>query len=189
MNVEFQPVRSVRSANKRQTTPKDDSKKPIRSSARLAIQKTSPPINEPPILPKQSTGKVASPRRCRPSKSNAPYLPRPRKYTEGLSDSAVGSPSPFNYQLEDQQKLSDALIEAGVMTNKSEMCPFEWCNELFSRAGDLRRHLDTSKTHESNRKGNPAIRCSLCERDLSRTDARKRHEANGSCGKRRRSLA
>lgn len=64
-------------------------------------------------------------------------------------------------------------------------CPHPWCDSTFSRRGDVERHLRNASAHiTSVDQLDDRARCSKCGENLSRADARKRHELKGSCGKR-----
>ncbi|KAF9501440.1 hypothetical protein BDN71DRAFT_707079 [Pleurotus eryngii] len=64
-------------------------------------------------------------------------------------------------------------------------CPHPWCGSTFSRRGDVERHLRNASAHVTSvDQLDDRARCSKCGENLSRADARKRHELKGSCGKR-----
>lgn len=68
-------------------------------------------------------------------------------------------------------------------------CLEPWCKETFTRRNDVTRHLKNAAVHRA-RDGNQTVerdsdkRCKFCNADLSRSDARARHERAGACGKR-----
>jgi len=65
-------------------------------------------------------------------------------------------------------------------------CTMLGCKETFTRPNDVRRHLRNAAVHRSvaNQDDNNSTRCTFCGEELSRADARRRHELKGACGKR-----
>ncbi|KAF5348634.1 hypothetical protein D9758_006870 [Tetrapyrgos nigripes] len=70
-------------------------------------------------------------------------------------------------------------------------CPL--CNDTFTRRNDVRRHLKNAAVHRDQPEalailgeavGDTGTRCKYCGTDLSRSDARMRHERASACGKR-----
>ncbi|KAG2218312.1 hypothetical protein INT45_003655 [Circinella minor] len=51
------------------------------------------------------------------------------------------------------------------------------CNQVFSRARDLRRHIKMSNAHDTPAK----YRCYLCKQEFKRCDVMKRHTYNRKC--------
>ncbi|KAL0955828.1 hypothetical protein HGRIS_002031 [Hohenbuehelia grisea] len=62
------------------------------------------------------------------------------------------------------------------------LCPEPSCGRTFSRLNDTIRHLKQTFAHSP--QSAESATCSKCGASLSRSDARKRHEAKGACGKR-----
>ncbi|KAK7045620.1 hypothetical protein VNI00_007453 [Paramarasmius palmivorus] len=70
-------------------------------------------------------------------------------------------------------------------------CPITGCKETFTRRNDVRRHVMNAAVHRDSEEAQRFIgetgtvtRCRLCNADLSRADARMRHERTSACGKR-----
>ncbi|KAL0581350.1 hypothetical protein V5O48_000726 [Marasmius crinis-equi] len=68
-------------------------------------------------------------------------------------------------------------------------CLISGCKETFTRKNDVRRHVMNAAIHRDSPEalqlqGKPGTRCKLCNADLSRADARMRHERTSACGKR-----
>ncbi|KAF9469999.1 hypothetical protein BDZ94DRAFT_1243712 [Collybia nuda] len=60
------------------------------------------------------------------------------------------------------------------------------CSFSFTRAKDAERHLKNTTIHDKGAGSSDSSKCcGFCGVVLSRPDARKRHERNGACGKRR----
>lgn len=76
----------------------------------------------------------------------------------------------------------DRTVEEIVKARKY-YCPAVWCGQSFSRPGDADRHFKTAAIHRS--LDDRDTRCTKCGEELSRADARKRHELKDACGKRR----
>lgn len=65
-------------------------------------------------------------------------------------------------------------------------CTIPGCEESFTRPNDVQRHMRNAAKHKTAAAldDDSATRCKLCGEELSRADARKRHELKASCGKR-----
>jgi len=63
-------------------------------------------------------------------------------------------------------------------------CPKPGCTATFTRSNDVTRHLLNASVHKWTA-GDTSTRCRKCGEELSRPDARKRHELKDSCGKRK----
>ncbi|THU85712.1 hypothetical protein K435DRAFT_869034 [Dendrothele bispora CBS 962.96] len=72
-------------------------------------------------------------------------------------------------------------------------CPVPNCRETFTRRNDVRRHVKNAAVHRDQPEalailgevtGDASTRCKYCGTDLSRADARMRHERASACGKR-----
>ncbi|KAE9408764.1 hypothetical protein BT96DRAFT_985624 [Gymnopus androsaceus JB14] len=71
-------------------------------------------------------------------------------------------------------------------------CPVPLCKETFTRRNDVRRHIRNAAIHRDSPDALALIgevvgtgtRCKFCNADLSRSDARMRHERASACGKR-----
>ncbi|KIK69062.1 hypothetical protein GYMLUDRAFT_634844 [Collybiopsis luxurians FD-317 M1] len=71
-------------------------------------------------------------------------------------------------------------------------CPVPSCKETFTRRNDVRRHIRNAAVHRDSPEALALIgevvgagtRCKYCNADLSRSDARMRHERASACGKR-----
>jgi hypothetical protein len=64
-------------------------------------------------------------------------------------------------------------------------CEYDWCKQTFTRRGDVSRHMKTAAAHRDGpSQVGSSHRCRNCNADLSRSDARARHERAGACGKR-----
>ncbi|KAF5383474.1 hypothetical protein D9757_006118 [Collybiopsis confluens] len=71
-------------------------------------------------------------------------------------------------------------------------CPVPSCKETFTRRNDVRRHIRNAAVHRDSAEALALIgetvgagtRCKYCHADLSRSDARMRHERASACGKR-----
>ncbi|TFK43031.1 hypothetical protein BDQ12DRAFT_162431 [Crucibulum laeve] len=66
-------------------------------------------------------------------------------------------------------------------------CEYDGCPKTFTRRGDVRRHMETASEHKPDipQGTDSAHRCKRCNEELSRPDARRRHEERGACGTRR----
>ncbi|KAF8891762.1 hypothetical protein BD779DRAFT_1670727 [Infundibulicybe gibba] len=71
---------------------------------------------------------------------------------------------------------------------KRHLCPIAGCGETFTRRNDVLRHQRNAAKHRGifrqNQDEESRTRCKFCGEELSRADARKRHELKASCGKR-----
>jgi hypothetical protein len=63
-------------------------------------------------------------------------------------------------------------------------CPDAWCGASFTRANDVERHRRNAAVHKHANKDTMTC-CRKCGEELSRPDARRRHELKDSCGKRK----
>ncbi|KAJ4483809.1 hypothetical protein J3R30DRAFT_1836206 [Lentinula aciculospora] len=71
-------------------------------------------------------------------------------------------------------------------------CPVPLCRETFTRRNDVRRHIKNAAVHRDSPEAlallgetvGAGTRCKYCNADLSRSDARMRHERASACGKR-----
>lgn len=63
-------------------------------------------------------------------------------------------------------------------------CPEPWCKATFTRSNDVERHRLNAAIHKRANKDTSTC-CQKCGEELSRPDARRRHERKGSCGKRK----
>ncbi|KAJ3749435.1 hypothetical protein DFH05DRAFT_673691 [Lentinula detonsa] len=71
-------------------------------------------------------------------------------------------------------------------------CPVPLCKETFTRRNDVRRHIRNAAVHRDSPEAlallgeavGAGTRCKFCNADLSRSDARMRHERASACGKR-----
>lgn len=63
-------------------------------------------------------------------------------------------------------------------------CAEPWCQATFTRSNDAERHRLSAAVHKRANKDSSTC-CQKCGEELSRPDARKRHELKGSCGKRK----
>lgn len=71
-------------------------------------------------------------------------------------------------------------------------CTIPGCKQTFGRENDMKRHLLSAAVHEEDRPSIlrnlqmalPPSKCEICGENLSRRDARLRHERDLSCGKR-----
>lgn len=71
-------------------------------------------------------------------------------------------------------------------------CPVPLCKETFTRRNDVRRHIKNAAIHRDSPEAlallgeavGTGTRCKFCNADLSRSDARMRHERASACGKR-----
>ncbi|KAJ3762472.1 hypothetical protein EV360DRAFT_67059 [Lentinula raphanica] len=71
-------------------------------------------------------------------------------------------------------------------------CPVPSCKETFTRRNDVRRHIRNAAVHRDSPEAlallgeavGTGTRCKFCNADLSRSDARMRHERASACGKR-----
>jgi hypothetical protein len=90
--------------------------------------------------------------------------------------------------------VSEAAVKqvaTRVKTVKGEVetpqfrCPASWCEKSFTRPGDAQRHFQNAAIHRPPTKKGSNTRCRKCGEELSRADARKRHELRDACGKRR----
>ncbi|KAJ3866687.1 hypothetical protein EV359DRAFT_62119 [Lentinula novae-zelandiae] len=71
-------------------------------------------------------------------------------------------------------------------------CPVPLCKETFTRRNDVRRHIKNAAVHRDSPEAlallgevvGAGTRCKYCNADLSRSDARMRHERASACGKR-----
>ncbi|KAJ3936773.1 MAG: hypothetical protein NXY57DRAFT_984153, partial [Lentinula lateritia] len=71
-------------------------------------------------------------------------------------------------------------------------CPVSLCKETFTRRNDVRRHIKNAAVHRDSPEAlallgevvGAGTRCKYCNADLSRSDARMRHERASACGKR-----
>lgn len=73
----------------------------------------------------------------------------------------------------------------GIRNPKPFPCPAPWCIASFTRANDAERHFKNAAIHRDVANSDSSTRCRKCGEELSRLDARKRHELRGACGKRR----
>ncbi|TFK44875.1 hypothetical protein BDQ12DRAFT_673739 [Crucibulum laeve] len=73
-----------------------------------------------------------------------------------------------------------------TVAKKLHPCEYDGCLKTFTRRGDVRRHMETASEHKLDvpRGADSATRCRHCNDELSRPDARRRHEERGACGKR-----
>lgn len=63
-------------------------------------------------------------------------------------------------------------------------CTVEGCTKTFTRRNDVERHMKSSAAHPELKNADDTKKCGLCGTDLSRADARLRHERTNACGKR-----
>ncbi|KAG7091012.1 hypothetical protein E1B28_010075 [Marasmius oreades] len=82
----------------------------------------------------------------------------------------------------------DPAVKKKRKTNRYP-CPIGGCKETFTRKNDVRRHIQNAAVHRGSVEAiqwqsKAGTRCTLCNADLSRSDARMRHERTSACGKR-----
>ncbi|KAF9268709.1 hypothetical protein L218DRAFT_526096 [Marasmius fiardii PR-910] len=88
----------------------------------------------------------------------------------------------------DAQDVSSS-VKKKRKTNRYS-CPLTGCKETFTRKNDVRRHIQNAAVHRDSAEAIQwqskagTTRCKLCNADLSRSDARMRHERTSACGKR-----
>ncbi|KAF9039435.1 hypothetical protein BDZ89DRAFT_1060878 [Hymenopellis radicata] len=63
-------------------------------------------------------------------------------------------------------------------------CSVAGCTKTFTRRNDVERHIKSSGAHPEIKIVDESKRCKHCGTDLSRADARLRHERTNACGKR-----
>ncbi len=63
-------------------------------------------------------------------------------------------------------------------------CTVAGCTKTFTRRNDVERHIKSSGAHPEIKIVDESKRCKHCGTDLSRADARLRHERTNACGKR-----
>ncbi|KAJ7072632.1 hypothetical protein C8F01DRAFT_1104725 [Mycena amicta] len=80
--------------------------------------------------------------------------------------------------------LSQAPTKSKKSATKRYRCDHADCNQTFSRANDVKRHLKNAAVHRQLGVVQDELVCPICGDSLSRLDARKRHEAKGACNKR-----
>jgi hypothetical protein len=97
-----------------------------------------------------------------------------------LEDEASGS------DRDDQRKTSrhPGKKSDKKKTQKIYRCPDVWCGATFTRANDVERHRRNAAVHRQANKDTSTC-CRKCGEELSRPDARRRHELKDSCGKRK----
>lgn len=73
----------------------------------------------------------------------------------------------------------------GIRNPRPFPCPVPWCIASFTRENDAERHFKNAAIHRDVANSDSSTRCRKCGEELSRLDARKRHELRDACGKRR----
>ncbi|KAK0460938.1 uncharacterized protein EV420DRAFT_167104 [Desarmillaria tabescens] len=63
-------------------------------------------------------------------------------------------------------------------------CTIPGCTKTFTRKNDVTRHIRASGAHPDYQEQSDNVKCTICGIDLSRSDARIRHERTYACGKR-----
>lgn len=63
-------------------------------------------------------------------------------------------------------------------------CTIPGCAKTFTRKNDVTRHIRASGAHPDYQEQSDSVKCKICGIDLSRSDARLRHERTYACGKR-----
>lgn len=63
-------------------------------------------------------------------------------------------------------------------------CTIPGCTKTFTRKNDVTRHIRASGAHPDYQEQSDSVKCKICGIDLSRSDARLRHERTYACGKR-----
>ncbi|KAK0486136.1 hypothetical protein IW261DRAFT_782037 [Armillaria novae-zelandiae] len=63
-------------------------------------------------------------------------------------------------------------------------CTIPGCTKTFTRKNDVTRHIRASGAHPDYQEQSDNVKCKICGIDLSRSDARLRHERTYACGKR-----
>jgi len=110
-----------------------------------------------------------------------------------------GSKRMVNSDTEDDREWDPADDGGGDSSAKKRRkinrypCPVPNCKETFTRRNDVRRHVRNAAVHRDQPDalailgevaGDISTRCKYCGTDLSRSDARMRHERASACGKR-----
>lgn len=101
--------------------------------------------------------------------------------------------SPASFRDDDEESGSDQEEQQKSLSGKGSdkgkpqkiyRCPDPWCKATFTRSNDVARHRLTAAIHKRANK-NTSTCCRKCGEELSRPDARRRHELKDSCGKRK----
>ncbi|KAJ7594952.1 hypothetical protein C8J56DRAFT_1044668 [Mycena floridula] len=131
-------------------------------------------------------------------KAGVPRVIRPAPKASTAIDGPSDDEDSEEFDPDDEEdQLHRGSNSAGGASSKSPKkkrkagrfkCTVVWCKETFTRRNDVNRHLKNAAVHR-NREGageddGDDKRCKFCNADLSRADARVRHERAGACGKR-----
>lgn len=123
---------------------------------------------------------------------------RPSSVRAGKKRAAVEQSTDDDYEMDDVPSSSTKKPSKSSAASKPRktkrrktlkpfLCPHDWCKETFTRKNDVKRHLLNAAVHRNDnpdRAEDDTKRCKRCQADLSRPDARARHERAGACGKR-----
>ena len=157
---------------------------------------SSSPLEEPCLLIHSSTQQIIAPA----VSSTGPGLiesleGRLEDFPVNIGQKCSSSASPGDEGSGSDQEVQEKPKEEGKLSGHSRKrsdkgksprfpCPEKWCDKTFSRSNDVLRHLLNASEHK-HANGDTSTCCQKCGEELSRPDARRRHERKGSCGKRK----
>ncbi|KAF9073584.1 hypothetical protein BDP27DRAFT_285741 [Rhodocollybia butyracea] len=136
---------------------------------------------------------VSTGRRSKNATSHSSRTSRSRN-----TPSRFGKRSVISEDEEDESAMDHALPDSDTKPSGKKRkvnrypCPVPLCKETFTRRNDVRRHIKNAAVHRDSPEalallGEAVVtgtRCKYCNADLSRADARMRHERASACGKR-----
>ncbi|KAJ8462654.1 hypothetical protein ONZ45_g17860 [Pleurotus djamor] len=183
-----------RQPRSRASTPTDASTSDVGLAEIVSVP---PPAPTPTPTPSPPVTRRTSPRRRfveddEPTGDSMSVDPQPPKKRARISpsrsttSSASGSASTSTSKAPAPPKKPKISTGGAATRTKGRfVCPEPWCGSTFSRRGDVKRHVKNAAAHVTSlAQLDERARCSKCGENLSRADARKRHELKGSCGKR-----
>ena len=148
---------------------------------------------EEPCLPTHSSTESSNVSMFSATRLNLQKIVEPQLEDSGAVDDFSrprSTPSPQDQDTEsDHEERGPTFRHSSKRSDKRKsskiyQCPEPWCTATFTRSNDVTRHRLTAAIHKRANKDSSTC-CQRCGEELSRPDARRRHELKGSCGKRK----